>query len=369
MTLTKMNVIEHCVHGGDVWTIAQRTEVDPANILDFSSNINPMGPSPSSVKSIKDNLWKIPYYPERSYNNFRNQVAKYLKLDTIDNILEGSGSTELIHLFAELLIGDGDKVVIPIPTYGEYERIVRIRRGIPVHILPARQFGLNIDQILEELGNDCKAIILCNPNNPTSTIIQRKDLLTIIKIADENGVFVLVDESFVEFADKANISLSSSVEEFANLFIIRSMTKFYGLPGLRIGYGLANTKLADRFRKIKMPWSLNSLAEEAGISALQDLKYMKKTRELISKERGYLYSGLKKIHGLTVFEPKANFILVRIQKGMTAEKLKESLLDRYSILIRDCASFTGLGNEYFRVCVRLRNENSLLLSALKEIMV
>ncbi len=154
MTLTKMNVIEHCVHGGDVWTIAQRTGLNPANILDFSSNINPMGPSPSSVKSIKDNLWKIPYYPDRSYNNFRNQVAKYLELNTIDNIIEGSGSTELIHLFAELLISEGDKVVIPIPTYGEYERIVRIRRGIPVHILPERQLVLDIDRILEELGND-----------------------------------------------------------------------------------------------------------------------------------------------------------------------------------------------------------------------
>ena len=363
--MLKLNVGTNYVHGGDVWAVSRRLGLDPSKILDFSSNINPMGPPPSSIERIKENLWKIPYYPDRAYNNFRNQVAKYLKLDTIDNIIEGSGSTELIHLFAELLIGEGDKVVIPIPTYGEYERIVRIRRGTPVHILPERQFVLDIDRILEELGNDCKAIILCNPNNPTSTILQRKDLLTIIKIAHENGVFVLVDESFVEFADESDISLSSSVEEFANLFIIRSLTKFYALPGLRIGYGLAPVKLADRLRKVKMPWSLNSVAEEAGISALQDFKYMKKTKELISKERRYLYSGLTEIRGLTVFKPEANFILLRILNAMTAAKLKESLLKKYSILIRDCSSFTGLGKNYFRVCVRLRNDNSSLLAAIR----
>lgn len=367
MAVTKAS--DDCIHGGEVWTIARERGLDPSNILDFSSNVNPLGPPTSSIKRIKDNLWKIPYYPDRSYSKFRSQVAEHLELDTIDNIVEGSGSTELIQLFAELLINEGDKVVIPVPTYGEYERLVRIRRGIPVLIRPTRGLGLDIDRVKQELGNDCKALILCNPNNPTSTIIQRTDLISIINLAYDKGIFVLVDESFVEFADKAEISLSPDIEEFANLFIIRSLTKFYALPGLRIGYGIASLKLADRLRKIKMPWSLNSLAEEAGISALQDLKYMKKTRELISKERGYLYSGLKEIHDLTVFKPEANFILLRIQKGMTAETLKESLLDRYSILIRDCASFSGLGNEYFRVCVRLRNENSSLLSALKEIMV
>jgi len=359
---------DDCVHGGEVWTIARERGLDPSKILDFSSNVNPLGPPSSSINRIKENLWKVPYYPDRSYNNFRNQVAEYLGLDTIDNVVEGSGSTELIQLFAELLISEGDKVVIPVPTYGEYERIVRIRRGIPVLIRSTRTFGLDIDRIKQELGNDCKAIILCNPNNPTSTILKRNDLISILNLASEKGVFVLIDESFVEFAEEAEISVSLQVKEFANLFIIRSMTKFYALPGLRIGYGIAPLKLADRFRRIKMPWSLNSLAAEAGISALQDLKYMQKTRELISEERRYLYSGLKEIHGLTVFEPKANFILVRIQKGMTAEKLKESLLDRYSILIRDCSSFTGLGREYFRVCVRLRNENSLLLSGLRTIM-
>lgn len=363
-----MKASDDCVHGGEVWAIARERGLDPTKIIDFSSNVNPLGPPSSSIKRIKEILWKIPYYPDRSYNNFRNQVAEHLGLDSIDNVVEGSGSTELIQLFAELLINEGDRVVIPVPTYGEYERIVRIRRGTPVLIPSTLTFGLDIDRIKQELGNDCKAIILCNPNNPTSTIIHRNDLISIINLAHDKDVFALVDESFVEFADEAEISLSSQVEEFANLFIIRSMTKFYALPGLRIGYGIAPVKLADRFRKVKMPWTLNSLAEEAGISAIHDLKYVKKTRELISEERRYLYSGLKEIRGLTVFEPGANFILVRLQKGMSAEKIKKSLLDRYSILIRDCSSFTGLGSEYFRVCVRLRNENSSLLSALKTIM-
>lgn len=369
MTFATSKATEQCVHGGEVWRIAREHGLDPSNILDFSSNINPLGPPPSSLKRIKDNLWKIPYYPDRSYNNFRHQVAKYLKLDTIENIVEGSGSTELINLFAELLIREGDKVVIPVPTYGEYERIVRIRRGIPVPILPARHFALNIDLILKELENDCKALILCNPNNPTSTIIQRDDLLSIINVAYNKGVYVLVDESFVEFADEAKISLSRRVEEFANLFIIRSLTKFYALPGLRIGYGLAPIKLADRLRKVKMPWSLNSLAEEAGISALDDSKYKRKTMELISRESRYLYSKLNEIRGIATFKPEANFILLKILSGMTADALKETLLDKYSILIRDCSSFTGLGRKYFRISVRLRNENSSLISALKEIIV
>ena len=365
--MLKMNVGTNYVHGGDVWTVSRRLGLDPSKILDFSSNINPMGPPPSSVKSIKDNLWKIQHYPDNLYSNFRRQVAKYLELDTIDNIVEGSGSTELIQLFADLLIGKGDKVIISVPTYGEYERVVRARGGAPVYVYAKSNFEMNINRIMEELEKDCKALMLCNPNNPTSTIIQRKDLVRIMQIAHDKEVFVLVDESFVEFVEEAKISLSPYIEDFSNLFIIRSLTKFYALPGLRVGYGLAPAKLADRLRKVKMPWSLNSMAEEAGISALQDFKYVKKTKELIPKERRYLYSGLKEIRGVTVFKPEANFILLRILNGMTAANLKGSLLDKYSILIRDCSSFTGLGKDYFRVCVRLRNDNSSLLSAIKAI--
>jgi threonine-phosphate decarboxylase len=197
-------------------------------------------------------------------------------------------------------------------------------------------------------------------------MIAKRELLKLVELACNRNAHVFLDQTFIEFTDEPDSSLSSHVEEFPNLFVARSLTKTFALTGLRIGYGLASRRLTSQLRRVKMPWSVNVLAQEAAIAALRDKPYLEKSRKLIARERDFLYSELKTIHGLTPFRPEANFILLRITRGLTAKQLKTSLLDKH-ILIRDCSSFRGLRDNYFRIAVKLRNQNRHLLSTLKDV--
>jgi threonine-phosphate decarboxylase len=357
-------LVEPTPHGGEVFRVGREHGFHPRQILDFSSSINPLGPPPSAIHELKESLWKIPIYPDNNYHDFRSAVTEYLGLSSTENVVEGNGSTELIYLFASLFAGK-ERAIIPLPTFEEYERAILINGGIPVHISYEENFGIAIDRILNAIDNNSGVLFLCNPNNPTSLTIPKRKLLRLIERASEKDVKVLLDETFVEFVEEGEVSLSSRVEEFPNLFIIRSLTKFFALPGLRIGYGLASRKTAERFRSAKMPWSVNALAQDAAIAALHDLPYIQKSRKVVTRERDYLYSKLKQVKSLAPFKPEANFILSRILGGMDASELQRELLGK-RVLIRDCSSFKGLGKEYFRVSVKLTKQNAFLISALKE---
>ncbi len=359
--------VDPSVHGGEVFEIARLRGLNPRDILDFSSNINPLGPPSLAMKCLKNATWMIPYYPDISYRDFRRAAAEYARVPTSENVIEGSGSTELIYLFAELFVREGDKVLIPVPTFGEYERAVRNRGGLPVYLTCQHEFTVDADRFADELDRGCKAVFLSSPNNPSSKTIAKKDLLKLVELTSDRNARVFLDETFIEFTEDRELGLSPLVEEFPNLFVARSLTKIFALPGLRIGYGLASRKLIEQLRKAKMPWSVNVLAQEAAIAALHDKSYLERSRKLVAKEREFLYSGLGKIQGLTPFRPDANFVLLRITQGLTANELKSSLLDK-SILIRDCSSFRGLNENYFRISVKLRKQNRMLLSTLKEVL-
>jgi threonine-phosphate decarboxylase len=352
------------VHGGDVFELARRHRMDPQDIVDFSSNVNPLGPPPSALERLGEAEWMVSRYPDPSYRDFRRAVADYTGRSEAE-VLEGNGATELIYLFADAFVKEGGRVVIPVPSFGEYERAASIRGGSPVFVPPRPGFDVDVDGIAEELRKGCAAIFLSSPNNPTSRTVTREGLLRLLELARDGEVPVCLDEAFVEFTDRA-AGLSARLGEFPNLLIVRSLTKIFGLPGLRVGYGLSSKEMGDRLRAAKMPWSLNVLAQEAAIAALGDEAFLRRSRAAISEERGFLYEGLRRISRLEVFLPEANFILARISDGPAASELKSLLLER-RILIRDCSSFRGLGTDYFRVAVRLREDNAKLLSALGEV--
>lgn len=363
---TASSLADPSVHGGEVFEIARLRGLNAKRIVDFSANINPLGPPSLALRHVKNATWMIPYYPDISYCDFRKAAAEYSGVPTSENVIEGSGSTELIYLFAEYCVREGDKVLIPIPTFGEYERAVRSRGGLPIYVPSQREFALDVHRLADELDSGCKAVFLSSPNNPSSKTVTKRDLLRLVELASNRNVHVFLDETFVEFTEDGT-GLPPRVEEFPNLFVARSLTKIFALAGLRIGYGLASRKLIEQLRGAKMPWSVNILAQEAAIAALRDKSYLRRSRRLIAKEREFLYSGLAKIKRLTPFRPEANFVLSRITQGLTARELKSSLLDR-SILIRDCSSFRGLQDNYFRISVKLRKENRLLLSVLREVL-
>jgi len=357
--------VDPSVHGGEVFEITRQHELNARELLDFSSSVNPLGPPSLAMKGLRNAMWMIPYYPDISYHDFRNAAAEYAGVPTSENVIEGSGSTELIYLFAELFVREGDKVLIPTPTFGEYERAVRNRGGLPVYLPCKREFTIDADGFADKLDRRCKAVFLSTPNNPTSKTIATRDLLKLVESASNTNARVFLDETFIEFTEDGDPGLSHRIEEFPNLFVARSLTKIFALTGLRIGYGLASRKLTKQLRKAKMPWSVGVLAQQAAIAAFHDRSYLERSRRLIAKERNFLYSELRKIKGVTPFRPEANFVLSQITGGLTAKELKSSLVNK-SILIRDCSSFAGLNENYFRVAVKLRKQNRQLLSTLRE---
>ena len=360
--------VRPCVHGGEVWDVMSRTGLRRNEILDFSANVNPLGPSPLALESIRNNLDCIPYYPDSDCNLLREAIAKYLGCVSRENVILGNGSTEIIHLFAEVFIEKGDSALIPVPTFGEYEKAVRKMGGKPRYIRLSRDFHIDLESFLHEMEG-AKIIFLCNPNNPTSTLIPHDSLLKIVEKAYVEGALVFLDESFIEFVDeKERFSMVSEIENYPNLFVLRSFTKVFGLAGLRVGYGVAHSEVANLLLRAKIPWNVNCLAQAAAIAALNDDEYLRRTWRLIRDEKAFLLRELRRIRGFKVFPAHANFILINIRdSGFTAAELKERLL-KYGILIRDCSSFRGLDEYYIRVAVRTRPENEKFIKALRDIL-
>jgi threonine-phosphate decarboxylase len=354
--------LKPCVHGGELW----KYYPNHWNILDFSVNVNPLSLPRKVMEAVERSLSQIQFYPDPDSSALRNAISNYLEGISPENVIVGNGSTELIYLFCDVFIKSGDEAIIPIPTFGEYENAVIKAGGIPKYVKLDEDFKVNPDTLLKEIGPRTKVIFLCNPNNPTSTIIPKDDLFKIIEDSDRRNVLVLMDEDFIEFVDE-DISMVGEVKNYKNLFILRSFTKIFGLTGLRVGYGVACKEIINLLFKGKIPWNVNCIAQAAAIAALQDVEYLEETRKLIREEREFLLDELKRIHGLRVFPAHANFILIDIrQTGFTAAQLKEAML-KHGILIRDCSSFKGLDEYYIRVAVRTRHENERLLAALRSV--
>ncbi|MHA1632018.1 MAG: threonine-phosphate decarboxylase CobD [Candidatus Freyarchaeota archaeon] len=357
-----------CVHGGDVWRAAERRRVEAKEILDFSANVNPLGPSKKVVEKIRESLWQTPYYPDPDYTRLREAISRYIGGIKRDNVIVGNGSTELIYLFCEVFMERGDSALIPAPTFGEYEKAVKRAGGKPVYVNLGRDFRIDVKTFIERAAPPIKAIFLCNPNNPTGILAPQDDVLRIVEEASRRNVLVFVDEAFIEFVDgEKRYSLAEEVKNYQNLFVLRSLTKAFGLAGLRVGYGIACEDVINILSKAKVPWNVNCLAQVAAISALEDQEHMKRTQKLISEERKFLLSELEKIGGLKVFPTDTNFIFIDVrQSGLTAPQLKERML-LHGILLRDCSSFIGLDEHYVRVSVRTRRDNEKLLASLKEV--
>lgn len=356
-----------CIHGGNIWN-AKKYHPHDKGIIDFSANVNPLGPSQKAIKAVHNSLWQIPFYPDPNSIMLREAISHHLGEMEADNIIVGNGSTELIYLFCETFLKKGDSVLMPAPTFGEYENAAKRVGCRSNHVNLGRDFKINPRDFIDRIDSSTKVIFLCNPNNPTSILTSRNDLLEIIEKASRKNVIVFLDEDFIEFVDKEKrYSLTSKVKNYPILFILRSFTKVFGLAGLRIGYGIACEDIIDLLFRVKVPWNINCLAQAAAIATLKDKEYLKKTQALIKKEKKYLLTELEKIRGLRIFPADANFIFIDIrQSGFTAPQLKEKML-RHGILIRDCSSFKGLDEYYIRVSVRTRQDNEKLLAGLEKV--
>lgn len=356
-------------HGSDIEQIEQYYQIPAESIVKFGANVNPLGLSDSVRKDLAEHLDVITSYPDRDYKELRASIADYCNVSA-DHVVTGNGSTELI----SLLIGhrNARHALLIGPTYSEYERELSLVGGrISEYYLPEEQdFHLDLTNFKEALDThgDIDFVILCNPNNPTSSALTKNEIRALLELCSARQIFVMIDETYVEFApDVDKISAMSLVHDFDNLMIIRGVSKFFAAPGLRLGYGVtSNEAFLQTLKKHQNPWSLNSIGAYAGVRMLQDTDYIKKTRALILSERDRLMDELKTFRYAKVYPAYANFILIRIlREDLTSFDLFDQAI-RQGMMIRDCSSFAGLPGEYIRFCIMDPEDNTRLIQCLAE---
>lgn len=340
-------------HGGNIYEIKQREQ---ASVLDFSANINPLG-IPSRIKKLLSRQLKdLVHYPDTKAHHLRVALAHYWKVKE-ENVLVGNGSTELIYLIMNAF--QPDKVILPVPSFTEYERAARTSGSQVrfIHMLEGESFSLNFVRI-----NNCDMLFICNPNNPTGNLIvsSRADIKNIpVKR-------IVIDEAFMDFVpdEKIHTFIPEAVRS-KKIMVLRTLTKLFALPGLRVGYLIAHRNVIQTLKEYQIPWSVNILAQTAAAHALNEVAFIQYSKQLIEKERSFLYERLGRISGLKPYPSVVNFLLVKIKdKRLTSSCLKERLLKK-SILIRDCANFRGLDKQFIRVAVRTHKENMQLAQALE----
>jgi threonine-phosphate decarboxylase len=362
-----MDMIHKPIHGGMIWDAAEKLKTSVDSIIDFSTNNNPLGPPKKLILALIKNTKALTYYPDPEYKKLKAALAKYYNINE-ENIIVGNGATELIHLFAQTFISKNDKVIIPIPTFEEYQYATEKMKAKIIHIKLKPDMHIDIETIISKLNN-IKAIFICNPNNPTGILEKRKDILNLIKEANQTNTLILLDESFIDLVvTKRPYTLINSINQFNNLFIIKSLTKIYSIPGLRIGFGIGPKHIITELNKNRIPWNVSTLAEKAIVEILPiTKKYLKKSRKLIRQEREYLIKELSKIKGIKIVSGDANFLLINIENtGYTSQELTEQLM-KHHILIRDCSTFTGLTNSYIRIAIKMHDQNTILINLLKQI--
>lgn len=336
-------------HGGQIYDSQGKS----VNFLDFSANINPLGISENVRKTLLENFEGIVNYPDPDATELKNAISRRYKIRQ-ENLILLNGAAEFFYLYCNVF--RPKKILIPAPSFSEYERAA-ISAGAEVEFFltyPENNFKIDIEKILRK-NADC--VMLGRPNNPTGNLISIEEIL---KLAEKFSV--VVDESFIDFIPV------DSARNFVNekIFTVQSLTKIFAIPGLRLGFAVAENNFAEKLNFAKDVWNVNFLAQKVGVTALNDEKYLQDTRAWLEVERKYFVERLSELP-IKIFEPRVNFILICFQsKELTAFVLKK-LRDK-KILARNCANFVGLDERYLRLAIRSRMENNILLDELKKIL-
>ena len=345
-------------HGGNLAWAAQLAGCSPSVILDFSASINPLGPPDIAIAAINRGLSALNSYPDPNYSELKAALATYHQLEP-EWILPGNGAAELL-TWAALELSQGSLTYLLAPAFADYRRALTTFGAEVQPCLLDWEEGqgqLPLEDIISSAG-----LLLNNPHNPTGMLFS----LEQIKPYLEAFVLVVIDEAFMDFLPpQQQQSLISLVADYPNLVILRSLTKFYSLPGLRIGYAIAHPDRLRRWQSWRDPWSVNILAAQAAAAVLEDRHFQQQTWDWLIPAREQLQQGLASLPGLKPYPSAANFLLV--QTAISSSRLQTLLLKQEQILIRDCLSFPELGDRYFRVAVRTQGENQRLIQALADV--
>ncbi len=360
------------MHGGNL--LAAREKYGLESFIDLSANINPFGPPKGVWDVLRNCQEKVIHYPDPESSNLRRLMAEIFNLEK-EQILLGNGAGELI--FLTMFALKPRRVLIPEPAFSEYERSA-LALGAEIKKISMGERGwdsqdLSDPKILaqwEEGLKECDLVFLNSPHNPTGSALTRDQFSKLLSLAEKHRTMVVLDESFVDFLEDEKRWTGRDYLHFKNLIVLYSLTKFYAIPGLRLGAAFANLPLLNELKKYRDPWSVNVLAQEAGIAAIEDEEYAPQVRKLLQESKKEFYACFEKakFQKLHLCPSNVNFALISI-KGAQGEVEKIELLEQLGqqgILLRDCGNFPGLEREYLRTAIKDKSSMDILTKALKD---
>ena len=358
----------------NIYRLAAELKIQERRVIDFSASVNPLGVSKKVKADLRKHLKYLHHYPDPEAKRLRKRLAQHFEIDT-ETILCGNGSTELLYLIPRVL--NPANVLLPAPTCPVYERACRMHSGTRISYFELNEedgFHLDADRFIDAMPegeknepdtphspSPCGMAFLCNPNNPTGRLLSRLEIVKIGDAARDRKCYLVVDEAFIDFCADGSAIKDAMNNPF--LIVIRTMSHFYSLAGLRIGYGIFPRHLARRLSAYREPWTVNSLAQRAALTALKDKVYRKETMGLMAEEKRFIEKQFRKL-GIEFFPSEANYYLLRM---LNAGEISRTLKKR-GVLVRDCSDFRGLGNPYLRIAVKSRKENAVLIKELAGIL-
>ena len=371
------------IHGGNIFQFAHEQRIEPYEVVDFSANINPLGPSQRGLDALNAQLRYISHYPDATNDDVLNAIADTYGMDK-HQITVGNGAAELLYAICRLPGYTG--AFVPAPGFSEYKEALEASK-IPVRDIFYRPREddngkpyfevpyLALETFAAELkGQDGRIIVfLGNPNNPDGTLLDKDHIRTVASMLKDANSLLVIDESFIDFVGNDPLqdnehSMRSLVNEFDNIIVVHSFTKFYAVPGLRIGAAFANETLITQLQQYIPSWSVNTIAQAYTKAALNDVDYIKRTKQELNEERAFMYNALDDIEGITVYPPSANFILFQVnQEGITANYINEEL-KKYNMIVRNCDSYVGLTNHWVRIAIKDHETNIKLVDKLTNIL-
>ncbi|NDI35808.1 threonine-phosphate decarboxylase CobD [Chengkuizengella sediminis] len=355
-------MLERYGHGGDLITAAETYGYAKEQFLDFSSNMNPWG-SPSCVENILIETWKeLVHYPDPAVRKLRQIIAEYYHVP-VESILVGNGAAELIDLTIRAI--DPKVTALARPCFSEYEQAIsKINRNTyDIYLKEENHFELQESDIQYAVSH-CDLFFLGHPNNPTGRLISQ----SVLQLLLNTNHPIVLDEAFIDFVpEEKQVSLIKQAYQSENLFVIRSMTKFFAIPGIRLGFMIAHPKRIEKIKSLQVQWSVNALAQSIGISVLQDHPYIEKTKSWLIQEKLWFTNQLSGL-GIKVYPSDTNYLLIQLPPLNNVKQLQEKLAQR-GVLVRDASLFKGLDSTFCRIAIRLREQNERFISEIKQVLL
>jgi threonine-phosphate decarboxylase len=356
------NIESYPLHGGQLQHIAESFGMPVSELLDFSANINPEGPPPSVLSTLRaslDDLSTLTEYPDLQLTDLKTAIARYAGVTT-QNITVANGFVPLLE--AALRALSICRCLLPVPAFVEYRKTLD-RAGVEIVLYALNpDSNFTYDPVAMVAGHE-DAILLANPQNPSGICFSAALIHDLVAKASKKGMCVLLDEAFIDYVPEH--SLTAEASESSNLIVFRSVTKFHGIPGLRVAYAVANPTLSSKIGGNLAPWPVTTLASRAVSAALGDLPYADRSRTQNIEHRTSLQHDLEGL-GFLVYPSSANFILFRLSSGIDLDAFWQHMIVKHGIVLRACTNYEGLPQGHLRASVRTKEDNSRLIRALAE---